>query len=82
MASELVEPRWDRLFSHPLRVAILRYLLEHEQASPALLASELGEGLQNVGYHVGCLCEAGELVLVGTTAGAARTFIGCATRMQ
>lgn len=65
--SELAERRWDRLFSHPLRVAILRYLLEHERASPALLASELGEGLQNVGYHVGCLCEAGQLVLVGTT---------------
>lgn len=66
MTDSEVERRWDRLFSHPLRAAILRYLLEHEQASPALLASELGEGLQNVGYHVGCLCEGGQLVLVGT----------------
>lgn len=55
-----------QLLAHPLRVAILRHMLEHGQAWPARLAAELGAGLPNVGYHVGRLREAGEVVLVRT----------------
>ena len=46
-----IDPRLVERLAHPLRLEILRLLNRHE-ASPNEIASELGEPLGNVSYHV------------------------------
>jgi DNA-binding transcriptional ArsR family regulator/DNA-binding XRE family transcriptional regulator len=63
------DQQWLKALTHPTRVAILRYLLEHDEASPSVLAVALGRPAGTVSYHVRRLAEAGHLVLARTTQG-------------
>jgi DNA-binding transcriptional ArsR family regulator len=61
------DQRWIRSLAHPTRVAILRYLLDHDEASPSVLACELRTPIGTVSYHVRRLTETEQLVLARTT---------------
>lgn len=58
---------WIRSLGHPIRVAILRRLLDGKVTTPADLAEELEAPLSTVGYHIRVLRDAGQLSLVRTS---------------
>lgn len=58
---------WARSLGHPIRVGILRCLLEIGTATPTRLAEELGLPVSHVGYHVRVLRDARQLTTVRTT---------------
>lgn len=60
------ESKVFKALSHPLRMKLLAILSERE-ASPTELATELGEPLGNVAYHVKTLAELDCIELVRTT---------------
>jgi len=60
------ESKVFKALSHPLRMKLLSILSERE-ASPTELATELGEPLGNVAYHVKTLAELDCIELVRTT---------------
>jgi DNA-binding transcriptional ArsR family regulator len=64
-APEELDPRLVKAISHPLRHRILVRLNE-DVLSPNDLASELGESLGRVSYHVRTLADAGAIELVRT----------------
>lgn len=51
-----------KAMSHAIRVGILRYLVEHEQGSPAEISRALEEPIGNVSYHVRFLLDEPGLV--------------------
>jgi DNA-binding transcriptional ArsR family regulator/DNA-binding XRE family transcriptional regulator len=58
---------WIKSLGHPIRVAILRRMLDGKVTTPAALAEELEAPLPIVGYHVRFLRDAGQLTLVRTS---------------
>jgi DNA-binding transcriptional ArsR family regulator len=64
-ATETLDPRLVKAISHPLRQRIVVRLNDRE-ASPNELATELGEPLGRVSYHVAALAKAGAIELVRT----------------
>lgn len=60
------QPQLFKALSHPLRMKLLTAMSERE-ASPSELATELGEPLGNVAYHVRMLDSLGCIELVRTT---------------
>lgn len=63
MLSEL-DQGWIKSLGHPVRIAILRRMLDGEVMTPAALAEELEVPLSVLGYHVRFLRDAGRLGLV------------------
>src|SRR5829696_7751695 len=61
-----LDQRWIKTLAHPTRVAILRQLLDAQDANPSRLASTLGLPLGTVSYHMRCLREARQITLVRT----------------
>jgi DNA-binding transcriptional ArsR family regulator len=59
--------RVHRALAHPLRVRILEAAADRDEVSPVELATELGESLGVVSYHVRTLADAGLLELSGTS---------------
>lgn len=59
-----LDQRWIRMLAHPTRIAILRHLLHAEDATPSELAGVLELPLGTVSYHMRCLRDADQLVLV------------------
>jgi DNA-binding transcriptional ArsR family regulator/DNA-binding XRE family transcriptional regulator len=55
---------WIRSLGHPIRVVVLRRMLDGEVTTPGALAEELELPLPVVGYHVRFLRDAGQLKLV------------------
>lgn len=51
------------LLAHPMRLAILRFLVANDTASPMMLARELGVPVENVSYHVRRMAEIGVIKL-------------------
>jgi DNA-binding transcriptional ArsR family regulator len=64
-ATETIDPRLVKAISHPLRQRIVVRLNDRE-ASPSDLATELGEPLGRVSYHVAALAKANAIELVRT----------------
>jgi predicted ArsR family transcriptional regulator len=54
----------DMGLTHELRWRIVRYLYDHPEATPKVLAEEADGVLENVAYHVRALRAAGVLELV------------------
>lgn len=54
----------DMRLTHELRWRIVRYLYDHDEATPKALAEEADGILENVAYHVRALQAAGVLELV------------------
>lgn len=67
---DFVNPRLAAAMSHPTRIHTMAVLIER-QASPREIATEIGEPLNNVTYHVKQLTKLGciELVETSTAAG-------------
>ncbi len=65
-AADTVYPALIRALSHPLRARLLG-VLRNRQASPRVLAGELGAPLATVSYHVRVLAELKLIRLVKTT---------------
>ena len=63
----VLDPRFAKALSHPLRQRILQRLNEGGVASPNQLARALGEALGSVSYHVRILRELDCVELVSTT---------------
>jgi DNA-binding transcriptional ArsR family regulator len=64
-AAGVVDQRLAKALSHPLRAHVLA-ILNDRVASPNQIATELGEPLGNVSYHVKTLAELGCIELVDT----------------
>jgi len=63
----VLDPRFAKALSHPLRQRILQRLNEGGVASPNELARALGEALGSVSYHIRILRELDCVELVSTT---------------
>jgi DNA-binding transcriptional ArsR family regulator len=61
---DITDPRVVKAYSHPLRIRILRLLLDRV-ASPSEIAADLDVPLSNASYHVRKLLELGLIELVG-----------------
>jgi DNA-binding transcriptional ArsR family regulator len=66
---DFVNPRLAAAMSHPTRIHTMAVLIER-QASPREIATEIGEPLNNVTYHVKQLTKLGCIELVETTTAA------------
>jgi DNA-binding transcriptional ArsR family regulator len=64
-ADEALDPRLVKVISHPLRQRIM-VRLSQRVASPNQLATELGEPLARLSYHVNALVKADAIELVRT----------------
>jgi DNA-binding transcriptional ArsR family regulator len=62
----LINPRLASAMTHPTRVRTLKVLTERE-ATPREIAEEIGERLNNVGYHIRVLKQLGCIELVRVT---------------
>lgn len=54
-----LDPEALKAYAHPLRMAILRYLLDHGSATSTTLAKELGESTGQTSYHLRQLAKHG-----------------------
>jgi len=61
------DQRWIKALAHPVRIGILRHLLDNDEATPTALAAALGVPTGRIVYHVRRLSEAEQLVLAGQT---------------
>jgi len=73
---QVIDPRFVRALSHPVRAEILQVLLGEREVSSNLIAAQLEEKSAVVHYHLTVLqqCEAVELARTEQRGGAAERF--------
>jgi DNA-binding transcriptional ArsR family regulator len=81
---QVIDQRLVKAVSHPLRVEVLEAIISQGEVSPTQVATNLGQELGKVSYHVNVLkdCEVIELVRTRQRRGALEHFFRPAPSMR